>query len=210
MKTRILPLALLGAALSGCIQENYASLEFYGVCAGPTPDTTTGACVYSASCDLYALFTYWYDPAVVSELLVPIEMFNQLPNNADLSAGRVNTNDAIIEEWRFEYLVGDLVAMEATAAENMVVPAASHKTALVPVFPASLNGIMSALPANWQFTVNVRAAGRYNDERSFETGPFKVAAGKRSYSAPLSCVAPKFLAACPQIGQEGSYACAGQ
>ncbi len=99
MKTRILPLALLGAALSGCIQENYASLEFYGVCAGPTPDTTTGACVYSASCDLYALFTYWYDPAVVSELLVPIEMFNQLPNNADLSAGRVNTNDAIIEEW---------------------------------------------------------------------------------------------------------------
>lgn len=211
MKTRFLPLLALAAALSACHQENQASLEFYGICDNPKPDGTTGGCTYTSSCALYALFTYWYDPISASELLVPIEMFNQLPNNADLSAGRVNTNDAVIQEWRFEYLLGGILFADATSPDNVVVPAGSHKTAIVPVFPASMNALMSAFPSGTTFVVNVRAAGRYLDDRYFETGPFRVPAAVKSpyttYAPPPTCTAPAYAAACPQIGQSATYGC---
>ncbi len=205
MKTRVLPLLALAAAL-GCYQENHASPEFMGICAAPTPDKD--GCVYPAACDLFALFTYVYDPTVAPDLLVPIEMQNQLASNADPTSGRVNTNDAVIQQFNFEYLIGsNTPAFTASQDVNLVLPVASTKIALVPVIPASLNAVMQGLPAGTQFVVNVRAAGRYADERYFETGPFRVPAGVAAYSAPVSCVAPAFLGACPQVGQAGSYAC---
>ncbi|HET6923779.1 MAG TPA: hypothetical protein VFI16_11595, partial [Anaeromyxobacteraceae bacterium] len=94
----------------------------------------------------------------------------------------------------------------ATAATNLVLPTSSHKTALVPVFPASVRGLMAGL-YGIDFEVNVRAAGRYADERYFETGPFRVPAGVRVYSPPRTCVSPSVLIACPRIGQAGSYDC---
>ena len=205
MKTRIPPLLAL-AALLGCIQENHASPEFMGICTNPAPDKS--GCLYSPTCDSYALFTYVYDPAATPDLLVPIEMRNQLADNSDPTSGRVNTNDAVIQQFNFEYLIGSNTPV-LTASENVsvVLPAATTKTALVPVIPASLNATMSALPAGTQFVVNVRAAGRYADERYFETGPFRVPAGLITYSPPLTCTAPDQLEACPQRGQSGSYAC---
>lgn len=211
MKTRTLALAALAAALCGCPQADHASLEFYGICAGPKPDTSTtaGGCTYSSTCALYALFHYWYDPAVLAQMVVPIEMFNQLPNNADLSSGRVNTNDAVIQQWRLEYDMGGGVTLPVAVQDNFTVPAASHKTALVPVFPTSVNALMRTLPAGTEITVSVRAAGHYLDERTFETGPFKLPAGVRTYVAPVTCVAPKVVVACPAVGQEGTYDCGG-
>ena len=206
MKTRIPPLLALATALFGCVAENHASPEFMGICTNPAPDAS--GCLYSPTCDSYALFTYVYDPAAIPDLLVPIEMRNQLADNSDPTSGRVNTNDAVIQQFNFEYLIGSNTPV-LTASENVsvVLPAATTKTALVPVIPASLNATMSALPAGTQFVVNVRAAGRYADERYFETGPFRVPAGLLTYSPPLTCTLPDQLEACPQKGQSGSYAC---
>ena len=206
MKSHILALAALAATAAACVQENHSSVEFRGICANPAPDTSTGGCVYDSTCGAYALFTYWYDPSVAAELLVPIEMFNQLPDNTDLSIGRLNTNDAVIQQWRFEYLLGGFVVLEEAAEDNLVVPAASHTVALVPVIPSSLNALVSGLGAG-SIVVNIRAAGRYLDERYFETGPFKVPAEfcNGCYTPPITCTTQ--LLACPQTGQTGSYVC---
>ena len=207
MKTRIPPLLAL-AALLGCIQENHASPELMGICANPAPEA--GGCSYAATCEQYALFTYFYDPTAAPDLLVPIEIRNQLADNSDPTSGRVNTNDAVIQQFNFEYLIGSNTPV-LTASENVsvVLPAATTKTALVPVIPASLNATMSALPPGTQFVVNVRAAGRYTDERYFETGPFRVPAGLAAAGAfpPLPCVAPEVSRACPQPGQSNTQAC---
>ncbi len=203
MTTRILPLLALSAALCGCPQENHASLEFFGICSNPAP-TATG-CTYSSTCDTYALFTYRYDPTAVADLLVPIEMSNQLPNNADLSSGRVNTNDAVIQQWRFEYVYNGTIFATAAESANFTLPAQQHKVAMVPVVPASLNGLMTGL-VGVDFDVNVRAAGRYLDETYFETGPFKVPVGVATYVPPFTCTTGT-LEGCPQKGQSGSYAC---
>ncbi|HEU4383077.1 MAG TPA: hypothetical protein VFR85_06165 [Anaeromyxobacteraceae bacterium] len=206
MKTRILPLLALAGALFGCVQENHASPEFTGICANPAPSDT--GCSYAATCEQYALFNYYYDPFAAADLEVPIEMRNQLADNSDPSSGRINTNDAVIQQFNFEYLIGgNTPVLTASEDVNFTLPAASSKTAIVPVIPASLNGLMRTLPAGTAFVVAVRAAGRYADERYFETGPFRVPAGVATYSPPLICTAPDFLAACPKIGQSGSYAC---
>ena len=203
MKNRILPLVALAAVLCGCPQENHVGPEFLAICANPEPDT--GGCIYSSTCDAIALFNYQYDPAVAPDLLVPIEIFNQLVDNSDPSSGRLNTNDAVIQQWRFEYWYGGVMVNTAAANQTLVVPASSHAVGLVPVIPAELNGWASAMPPG-DIVVDVRAAGRYADERYFETGPFRVPVGVTTY-VPYFCTAPDVLRACPQIGQSGTYAC---
>ncbi len=204
MKTPILALAALAAALSGCVLDNYASPEFFGICGNPAPDSTTGFCTYSSTCGTY-MSSYWYDPAYGNGLVVPIEIVNQLPNNADVTALRVNTNDAVIEQWEFDYAVGNpgsyATFQSATFGTTVVVPAASHVVALVPVVPAGL-GVF--LPA---FIVNVRAVGRYLDDRTFETGPFGVQVYQATYSAPVLSSCTGYVGICPQPGQAGTPGC---
>ena len=204
MKTRIPPLLALAGALCGCPQENHAGPEFFAICSNPEP---TPGCLYPAACEQIALFNYAYDPTVAPDLLVPIEMNNPLLDNSDPSSGRVNTNDAVIQQWRLEYLAGGISVATAAYDQTQVVPAASHTVALVPVIPVSLNLWAQGLPSGAELVVNVRAAGRYLDERYFETGPFRVPVSIGTYSAPLNCTPPDELRACPQVGQTGSYAC---
>lgn len=204
MKTRILPLVAFSAALCACPQENHVGPEFLGICANPAPDAE--GCSYSPTCDQIALFNYHYDPTVASELLVPIELFNQLADNSDPSSGRLNTNDAVIQQWRFEYVYGGVMVATGAANQTLVVPAGSHTVGLVPVIPAELNAWAAGMPPG-DIVVNVRAAGRYADERYFESGPFRVVTGVISYAPPISCTAPEILLACPQVGQSGTYGC---
>ena len=92
----------------------------------------------------------------------------------------------------------------------MPVPAGTHAVAVVPVIPVSLNAWAQAT-VGVGLVVNVRAAGRYNDARTFETGPYKVPVFTWTpYAAPFGCTAPATLAACPQLGQTGTYACVSQ
>lgn len=202
MKTPTLALAAL--ALSGCVLDNYASPEFYGVCANPAPDSTTGFCTYSSTCGTY-MSNYWYDPTSPYGLVVPIEMFNQLPNNADVTALRVNTNDAVIEQWEFDYAVGNpgsyVTFQSASIGTTVVVPAASHTVALVPVVPP---GLAVLLP---YFVVNVRAVGRYLDDRTFETAPFGVQVYQATYVPPTLSSCTGYVAVCPQPGQASTPGC---
>lgn len=198
MKTPILALAALGAALSGCVLDNYASPEFYGICYSPAPDSTTGACTYSSTCDSY-LSGYSYDPTYPGYVIVPIEMFNQLPNNADVTALRVNTNDAVIQEWRLEYMVGSASVATATAVTSTVIPAGAHLVAFVPVDVTPMMGL--------PFVVNVRAAGQYLDDRTFVTGAFGVPLSVMTY-VPMTCTTGT-AEACPRAGQEATQGCVG-
>ena len=213
MKTRILPLAALAAALAGCVQENEASIQFYAVCYPPEPDATTGACVYPESCEAVALGTFWADVSAVSAVagaVAPVEIRNQLFSNADDSVGRVNTNIAYIEQFRLEFVLpGGAMLPEEWVDANVTVPTSGSTVALVPVLPAYTASVIGALigTGSAHLVVNVRAAGVYADERTFETGPFKVPVDvcNGCYTAPGCGLTALF--ACPQEGQYAFYAC---
>ena len=212
MKTRILPLAALAAVLSGCPLENEASIQFYAVCFPPAPDTTTGACIYPDSCEAVALGTFWADvdyltqPGRSGMAEAPIEIRNQLPSNADESIGRVNTNIAYIQQFRFEFVLPGSGATlpEEWVDANVTVPTSGSTVALVPVLPPATTALLSGLAGH--LMVNVRAVGQYADERYFETGPFKVPVDFCSgcYIAPVCTTA---VIACPQEGQYAAYDC---
>lgn len=207
MKIRIPALlALASAALLACEQENHAGPEFVAICANPDPDA--GGCTYASTCDAVALFNYAYDPFVADDLLVPIEFSNPLLDNSDPSSGRVNTNDAFIQQWRFEYLAPatGAVVMTARFDQALTVPTEGTTVGLVPVIPESLRAWAQAL-VGVDLVVNVRAAGRYADDRYFETGPFRVPVGIGFAAPAISCTAPAVPRACPQLGQSGTYAC---
>ncbi len=203
MTTRILPLVALAAALAGCLQENHASIEFEAVCFPPEPDATKGTCDYSNTCDKVLGGTFWADVSVVTEAVALIQINNQLPNNEDLSAGRVNTNDAFIQQFRFEF-VGTALP-EVWVDANVTVPAASSQLAFVPVLPPST--VLALTAASGHLVVTVRAAGRYTDERTFVTGPYKVPVDFCSGCfVPPTCASGVYFV-CIQPGQSGNYVC---
>lgn len=199
MKIRARVLAALAMASGGCIVDNHASIEFFAVCSPPAPDTSNGACLYPASCETVALGTFTADVSFVTEAVAPIELRNQLPNNADLSIGRVNTNDAFIQRW----LVG-LGGLEFVVNANTTVPAAGSTVALVPLLPAAAVSLLAG--SGGQVVASVRAAGRYADDRTFETGPYEVPVDfcTGCYVPPICTTA---VIACPQEGQSGFYDC---
>jgi hypothetical protein len=216
MKTRILPLALLAAALAGCVQENEASPQFFAVCFPPDPDTTTGACIYPAACDSVALGTFWADVAVVTEAVAPIEIRNQLPDNSDPSTGRLNTNVAYINQFRFEFhLSGSSDTLpEEWVDANVTVPTSGSTVALVPLVPLGLRAYLAGLAGftSGHFTVYVRAVGKYADDRYFSTGPFKVPVDVCNGCTPVFDCDPTTAAIelpfqCPQAGQYATAKC---
>jgi hypothetical protein len=208
MTTRILlPLAALAAVLSGCPLENEASIQFYAVCYPPAPDTTTGACVYSESCEAVALGTFWADVATVYQGVAPIEIRNQLPSNADESIGRVNTNIAYIQQFRLEFVLpgSGFTLPEEWVDANVTVPTSGSTVALVPVLPPSIVTVLGPLAYD-HLMVNIRAVGQYADDRYFETGPFKVPVDIcRGCYVSGGCATA--VIACPQEGQYAAYDC---
>lgn len=206
MKTRILSLLPLAAALCGCLHENEASVQFYAVCYPPTP-TATG-CSYPDKCDQVALGTFWADTAVVREAVAPIEIRNQLPDNRDLSSGRLNTNVAYIQQFRMEFVLPGSGATlpEEWVDANVTVPTNGSTVGLVPILPPNIMTILAGTTGH--LMVNVRAVGRFADERYFVTGPFKVPVDIcTGCSGAIACTAPAVAAACPQLGQYAAQAC---
>ncbi len=197
-------------ALAACSAQNHASVEFAALCAPPDP---APGCVYPATCDLFwGIGRVFADVALVNEVVWPIQINNQLPNNENLAIGRVNTNDAVIEELRLSYQSAALGATipDATITQTFVIPAdGASSPILILVPPATATLLSAALPAGTtEVLVEVRAAGRFANGETFETGPFQVpldlCAG--CFVVP-GCPAGEFLYACPQIGQSGSYDC---
>src|SRR5512138_781996 len=103
MKTRLNRLALLVVAALLACRKNDASIEIYAVCA---PPDDAEKCESSGKCDRFLLGrpAVWTrispgtPPTGVyqNDLTLILQVNNQLPNNANGDAFRVNTNDFTI------------------------------------------------------------------------------------------------------------------
>lgn len=189
MKSRLLALGLLlGAA--GCVDDR-ASLEIYGICA------MTDDCTFGAACDVYHMGTVDFATGG-SMLMVAFELHNQLPNNADLASGRVNSNDAHVDGGSVEFKVdGTVVSTWGFLTGNSVIPA--DGTGLVWTYLAP-----STLPVG-VYTAELTLTGYYDNGNDFETGPFPV--GLRVFAAGTTWCPLGTVDVCPGTGDQGVVAC---
>jgi hypothetical protein len=211
---RVFPALLLAAGLGGCTGDQ-ASIEIFAICSPPADAT---ACGTSGTCDkLLAAprpFVYLRDSlGNPNGLFLFVQVNNQLPKNGDLTAGRVNTNDFLVERYKYRFPGTGLADIEVPA--NGTVPAASSSTPVVPLLPVEvspdLRTLMNAAGATTAVvSVELRIAGRLTDGSSHETGVFKVAVDVVNAQFPgFGC--PKagdvVTAVCPNDGQTASITC---
>lgn len=198
------PLALLLAA--GCGADNFASVQFFQICFPPAPDTTSGNCIYPPKCENSLLGRPIVDVPLAFTLELPIQLNNQLPNNADTSGGtgRVNTNDAHVEKYTITYSVPGVALPGSVSLTNDTVPAAGATVVLVEVLPNTTMTQLSAVAPAVTTTIvaEVVASGRYDNGNTFETGPYKVAldicSGCLGFSVASLCTGTTTLkGACP-------------
>src|SRR5512140_692221 len=111
-------IALLGAvaAASGCA-DNRASIQVQYVCE------PTATCAFANGCDTQSSGQAIYDPATSTAggIVLFLNVKNQLPSNDSAGAGRLNTNDAHVDETSVE--LEGLVTGRQTLAANAYVPA---------------------------------------------------------------------------------------
>jgi hypothetical protein len=157
MKTRLAALALASLALA--CADNGASVEPFAICAPPED-----ACVFAAECDMQYIGQLALDTSVSSFLWIFVQLNNQLPNNADLSAGRVNTNDAFVTEYEVEY-EGAATGSSMGRVPSSVVPASGSAVISVLLQPPAVPGGVLA---------KLRLKGKYADQSSFETAEFEI------------------------------------
>ena len=96
MKTRLAALALAAVALA--CADNSASIEPYAICS-PPDDAAPVQLGVRPAVHRAARARHLGEPAAP----IFLQVNNQLPMNDDLSAGRVNTNDAYVTEYEVEY-----------------------------------------------------------------------------------------------------------
>jgi hypothetical protein len=108
---------------------------------------------------------------------LPIQMNNQLKSNADASTGRVNTNDAHVEQYTITYGVPGFALPGSVALTNDTVPAEGNTVVLVEVLPnvtvTQLLVLATATPTT--IVAEVVASGRYDNGNTFETGAYRIA-----------------------------------
>jgi hypothetical protein len=166
MTSRTFAAALLALTAAACA-DNRASLQLRGICAGPKD-----ACTYSSKCDLYSLGEFTFDASLLEPMTLAIEVGNQLPNNADPSSGRLNTNDAHVTEVVAEYDLGGL--SQSSTPIQQTVPA--NGTTVVFAYPFSAARAQDLVDAGLSgvITAKVRLKGIYDDGSSFETGAMDI------------------------------------
>lgn len=219
MSTRIALFAIAFAAVAaGCTAEDRASLEWGPICFPEDAEAcgTSGECekvlastrpfVYTNATDAFSAVVF------NNQLDLFVQFNNQLPNNADETAGRVNTNDAVIEEYRLDFSVPGLSIPSASYPAYAVIPAASSQTPIVPVIPAATLQIIEGLIATTAVvTVDIVARGRLMDGTEFEAGPQQFAVDVIDGTAArpgCSTAGEVVVAVCPHEGQSASVACA--
>jgi hypothetical protein len=145
-------------------------------------------------------------------LFAPIQWNNQNPNNADASSGRVNTRDAMIEQFNIHYT--GLAVPDGLIRQSILIPAGGSQTAGVYLIPGDTAVIIAAAlatrPGFTEIVAEVKARGRYGDGTTFVTGtkkiPVDVCVG--CYGAPPACpTAGDVLVCCPQYGQTANCKC---
>lgn len=202
---------LLALAVAACGTQNLASLEPGPLCAEPDPQP---GCLYQSSCaNVNALGRLVADLGAISILYAPVQWNNQAPDNTDTSAGRINSRDAFIEEFRIKY-TGVLALPEGRVKQSFLIPAGASQTAIVELIPPDIGVIIGAAiaarPGYTEVVAEVRARGRYADGTTFETGnkiiPIDVCLGCFG-ARPTCATAGQFYYCCPQYGQTANCKC---
>lgn len=197
MKRLALLLPLL--ALAGCTRDNGASIQIQGIC-GPTT-----ACRFSGKCDAYVAINPALDTSLTDYMTLFFELENQLPDNSNKETGKLNTNDASIDEAVVKY--SGLVAGSQTIGLSERLKASSTGVFGFEVVPASVGAALPAAPPAYPqvavMNVTVRLRGHLDDGSRFETAEFPftidVTGGANAYMIPTTAVACP--GACPQLGQ---------
>lgn len=167
MKTRsaLLAAPLAAVLAAGACADNRASIQIQAICY---PTETCGG---SGGCEQVLTGT----PSLARDasatpagnaLVLELQVENQLPENGDPALGRVNTNDAHVDELHVEYEGAPFAP--ATRDTNSWIPAESVGTALVAI-PAP------AYAADVLVKAKLRLRGYFDDGTRFETGEFPVA-----------------------------------
>jgi hypothetical protein len=173
MKTRALILALPLVALAAC-RDNRASVQIQSICA-PTKD-----CTFTGSCDAvyvgYPTLDVGTNAAGSMQLYFQVD--NQLPDNTNLPNGRVNTNNAHVDQTVVDF-EGPAIS-QAVLQTNHTVPAGGSTVFRIEVIPAILNAraalqAYAGLGPARDMLANLRLRGYYDDGTRFETGEFPVA-----------------------------------
>lgn len=166
--TRFALLAALALAATGC-EDNLASIQIQAVCA--PPDT----CAFSGGCDQQYISwpTLDLDLSSTDALTLYLQVENQLQDNGDPDLGRVNTNDAHVDETVVEY--EGVLLPKVIMGSNFLVQAGG--TSVVKVTPivggAAVEDALTPF-AGGEIVANLRMRGYYDDGTRFETGEFPI------------------------------------
>jgi len=221
-------LALALALGAGGCTDNHATVQIFAIC-GPPSDaatcTTTGACETLLAGRPWVVTQYIAGPPIVyNSLDLYVQVDNQLPDNSDPTAGRVNTNNAVIERILFsfqiqDYTVGGIPPVVAVPVLDypfaQTVPTASSTTPLVPIIPreimTGLDGLLSGDDDGYALVLaDVAFAGHLEDGTNFETAAHTFAV-EVYYGFAVLPDCPKagedVVAICPHAGQTASIAC---
>jgi hypothetical protein len=172
MNTRALLLALPVLALAACTRDNRGSIELQAICSPPT------SCTFSSACDAQYIGPVIVDAtAAAPELPLVVQVENQLADNAGKEAGRVNTNDAHIDEISVSYSAA--LPSDTFPANGFVGAGTSSVVAIYVIRPrAGTDAALAAFVAAGSprtLVANVRLRGYYDDGSRFETGEYSVA-----------------------------------
>jgi hypothetical protein len=194
MKRLALLLPLL--ALAAC-RQNGASVQIQAICAA------TSTCTFSNSCGAVALGNPVLDPGLTDYLTLILQLENQLPDNANGNLGKLNTNDAHVDEGVVDY-EGALSGSAVVPASGLV-KATSTGLIFVDVIPATRGPALVAAPAFPLFSevlATIRLRGYYDDGTRFETADFpvtvQVSSGTSAFPESAVATCP---GACPHVGQ---------
>jgi hypothetical protein len=205
MNTRALATSALlaGIALGACTPANETTgVALSAICS------VTDDCKFAAKCDTQYIGAVVFDRSVAKQLWLPVQVNNALPNNADPSIGRLNTNDAHITSLEMTYERFALAS--ASIAVSYTIPAGGQATVGIYVVPPQAD-LLTAPGAQVQSIARVVAKGYFEDGGSFETGEFLVPFTFCDACITYRCAAGEVaVASCPpgSLGTlPASYAC---
>lgn len=210
MKTRLATLLLAAAALA-CTVDNNASIQVVAMCAPPEDScgTENGCGTYLAS----EPFVYLEGGTNHFEMFV--EMINQLADNSDASAGRLNTNDAYVEKYRLSYRSAFFNYSDYDYPASGVLKAGSTGAPSVRLIPETISAPMSAAMATAGVTsglvrVELTVIGHYASGDSFEVGgvEFPVQVHNDAFPGYFCPNATDTITyVCPNVAQTAAYTC---
>jgi hypothetical protein len=218
MKTSAAAFALvLALGLSGCA-DNHASVELFGICA---PPDNAEECGMGGTCDAFlASARPWVflknSSGSPNGLELFVEVHNQMPENADATAGRVNTNDAIITGYELDVSTLGYAVEDYFYPANFPVAAEGTFTPVIKFIPEEIGILMSsgiaavagADPGPFTAIVGARLVGHLLDGEEFTTGTFTIAVDVWNANHPgYACAAGQLVAVCPNEAQTASFAC---